>query len=51
MSRKLGEDALDTPDKALRTSRKENRGQPKCERKQNRNGWLGEPRGYGRIHQ
>jgi hypothetical protein len=48
---KAGESALDTPEDSLRTPREQDRGQPKSERKQNRNGWLGEPTGNGGIHQ
>jgi hypothetical protein len=51
VSRKAGEETFDTPKEPLRTAREKNRGQPKRERKQNRNGWLGEPSGSGGIHQ
>ena len=48
---KAGEDALDSREESLRTAREQDRGQPKSEGEQNRNGWLGEPRGNGGIHQ
>jgi hypothetical protein len=51
MSCESGEDGFDTPKEPLRNAREKNRGQDKCEREQNRNGWLGEPSGCGGIHQ